>query len=122
MLTQIHERHALPQPVTRRIGGGLGTNDLAPVCDRHQPSGSVQRRSEVIPGPTLCRSRVQPHPYLQATRVSPVLTGEATLSRDGGLDAVLCGPKHGVDTVTRGLYNGAALRFDRVPQDLVMAS
>ena len=77
----------------------------------HDPSRSIQRRTEVVVAALFDLTGGDPHPHWQS---------QQPLGCDGRFDSGSGRREGGTNAVPRMLEQPPALDFDRIPQDLVV--
>ena len=110
-----------PGRVTDQLFRHLRHQHLPAVRHRHEPRRAVEHRAVVVAVAQFGGAGVQTHPYPERADLDPRFAAQRELPRrarpDGGVSRV----EHGVKPVTRRLHDVAAVRLDRVPDQLVVA-
>ncbi len=85
---------------------------MTPVGHGAQPSGSVDRRSEVVPVALLARSAVKAHSHSDPQRRGPVFGAQGGLRLYGGGDGVAGIGERSAEGVPDRLEHVARRTFD----------
>jgi len=86
-----------------------------------QTGHTIYGWTEVVSFTFLGLAGVQRHSHLQRTNVFPMLGLDAALSGEGGGKRAMCGGEDGTELIAYGLEDLAAVLFDSLAKDGIMA-